>query len=116
MLEFSGYSMMHPKLTTDEDTNHLFDRVCLILEGIYSADEANAMVHEYYSSFRDPTFCARIHIPVQDDDFFHHQGDYDMALRIHYYLGLKGDPDPNKYVQWRAEYYRQRKQTKARNS
>lgn len=99
---------MEPRLPTDDDTDHLFDQVALFLQKRfdYSTDEAIELVHEYYSKFRDPTFCQPIHVPVQDDDFFHHQGAGDMALRAHYYLRLKEDPDPHKYHRWRADYYR----------
>jgi hypothetical protein len=101
----NGKIKMQPPLPTDDDTNRLFDRTVSELEAIYSRDQAEAMTREYYSLFRDPGYCASIHVRVQDDDFFHHQGPADMALRVHYYLGLKGDPDPHRFLEWRSRLY-----------
>jgi hypothetical protein len=95
---------MEPPLPTDEDTNLFFDKVIALLErdGSYSHDEACALTREYYEKFRDERYCQSINIPVQDDDFFFHEGYGGMARRIHYYLGLKGDPDPRKFIEWRT--------------
>jgi len=95
---------MDPKLPTDEDTNRFFDQVVQHLEdtGQYSFNEATQLVQTYYKTFRDPDYCASVGIPVQDDDFFHHEGSPEIARRIHYCLTLKGDPKHMKYVAWRS--------------
>lgn len=103
---------MKPPLSADEDTDLLLAQVVRELEARYPRSEAEALVREYYAKFRDPEYCKSIRVAVQDDDFFHHQGAGDMALRVHYYLGLKGDPDPHRYLEWRAEFYRQRREAR----
>jgi hypothetical protein len=96
-------------LPADADVNRLFDRVVAEMQARlgYTAQAASALVHEYYTRFRDPQYCDEIHVPVQDDDFFFHEGTGGMALRVHYYLGLKENPDPMSFINWRADYYRQ---------
>ena len=102
---------MEPMLPADADVNMFFDRVVKDLQERfgYTAQVATDLVRDYYTLFRDPQYCAGIHIPVQDDDFFFHEAAGGMSLRIHYYLVLKGDPDPGKFIDWRADYNRQRR-------
>lgn len=97
---------MKPKLPTDEDTNNYFCTVMSWLKSYFNYSESRActLIHKYYHSFRDEKYCEKIGIPVQDDDFFWHEGAGGMALRIHYYLGLKGDPEPIKFIDWRADF------------
>lgn len=92
------------KLPTDEETNKLFDSVMarLVEDCDCSESEANALIHEYYHNFRDEEYCRKINIPVQDDDFFFHEAAGGMALRIYYYLVLKGNPDPQNFLEWRS--------------
>jgi hypothetical protein len=96
-------------LPTDADTNRLFDQVVEELQARfrYSAGAAAALAREYYMRFRDPQFCESIGVPVQDDDFFFHEAAGGMALRVHYYLGIKEDPNPSRYIEWRTNYFRQ---------
>lgn len=96
---------MDPKLPTDEDTNDLFDDVVRRLEetGLYTAEKATKLVHEYYRKFTDKAYCGTIGIPVQNDDFFHHESGPEMARRVHYFLTLKGDPNHMAYVSWRSQ-------------
>jgi len=102
---------MQPRLPTDEDTNFLFDSAVSLLRGEfgYSQEDANRLAGQYYTLFSDPDYCHSIGIPVQNDDFYHHEASGGLALLIHYYLGLRADPDPHKFIEWRAEYYRQRR-------
>ncbi len=95
---------MEPMLPTDVETNHLFDDVVERLRERfgYSISEASNLVRNYYKLFSDPTYCGTIGIPAQDEDFFFHEGAGGMALRIHYYLGLKEDPDPHHFIEWRS--------------
>lgn len=102
---------MDPMLPTDADVNKLFDQVVTDLQARfgYTAQAASALVREYYTLFRDPQYCKGIGVPVQDDDFFFHEAAGGMALRVHYYLGLKENPDPGKFIDWRADYNRRRR-------
>jgi len=105
---------MEPLLPTDPDTNRFFDRVVDELQGYfdYAFDEAVRLAREYYTRFTDAQFCDSIGVPVQDDDFFHHEAPGGIAFRAHYYLGLKGDPKPSSFIEWRASHYDQLKRTK----
>jgi hypothetical protein len=89
-------------LPTDEETSLLFVSAVAHLLGTYSAEHASNLARQYYVSFTNETYCARIGIPLQDDDFFHHEGAREIALRIHYYLGIGGNPDPHSYIKWRT--------------
>ncbi len=108
MPSWSDSDSMDPKLPTDDDTNHLFDQIAAHLNEylMYSYSDAVALAREYYACFCDTEYCSKLHIPVQDDEFFHHESAGEMALRVHYYLGLRLDADPHKYIEWRTEYYR----------
>src|SRR6266498_1890144 len=101
---------MDPRLTTDDDTNALFDQAVFWLKDYfgYSGEAAGALAREHYRLFRDAEYCRGAQVALHDDDMFHHQGAVDLALRIHYYMGLKADPDPRKYVEWRQDYYGKR--------
>jgi hypothetical protein len=102
---------VEPMLSADAAVNQLFDRAMTEMQARfgYTAQAASALVREYYTRFRDPQYCDGIHIPVQDDDFFFHEGAGGMALRVHYYLGLEENPEPMKFIDWRADYFRQRR-------
>ena len=92
------------KLSDDEDVNMLFDEIAskLITDLGYSEDSAITSCEQYYKSFTDEEYCNEIGVPVQDDDFFFHESASGIALRIYYYLNLKGDPDPHKFIEWRS--------------
>lgn len=90
------------QIAADTETNRLLDQISAVLSERYSQAEAEALVRDYYVKFTDPSYCSSIGIPAQDDDFFFHEGVTGMALRIHYYLGLRGDPAPGKFIEWRA--------------
>lgn len=90
------------QIAADTETNQLLDQISVALSESYSQTEAETLVRDYYAKFTDPSYCSSIGIPVQDDDFFFHEGVRGMSLRIHYYLGLGGDPSPNKFIEWRA--------------
>jgi hypothetical protein len=102
---------------SDEDTNYLFERIRDILIDVhrYSIDQADTLCRSYYRDFTDEAYCEKIGIPVQDDDYFHHESPHGMALRIHYYLGLQKDPSPYSFIEWRADYYRLIYETKRSN-
>lgn len=95
---------MNMELSKDEEVNHFFGQVISILtsECSYPTEDASRLVREYYDFFRDADRCKQIGVPTQDDDFFFHEGIRGMALRVHYYLGLKGDPNPRSFIEWRS--------------
>ena len=90
------------QIAADTETNQLLEQISVALSERYSLAEAEALVKEYYAKFTDASYCRFLGIPIQDDDFFFHEGVIGMALRIHYYLGLEGDPNPSKFIEWRA--------------
>lgn len=70
----------------------------------YPAERAQQLVSDYNRLFRDSTFCSSLPIPPQDDAFFLHEGPIYLALRIHYYLVLKLDPAPDRFIDWVLKY------------
>jgi len=98
-------------LPTDEDTNIYFHSIVETLreECGYSIDEAAHLTEQYYRSSTDCEHCNAIGIPTQNDEFFWHEGASGMALRIHYYMKLKLDPNPMKFIDWRTALYRAQK-------
>jgi hypothetical protein len=93
-------------LPADADVNRFFDLVVADMQSRldYTEQAATELVHEYYTRFRDPEYCRQIRVAVQDDDSIFHEGVGGMALRVHYYLGLKENPDHMSFVRWRAEF------------
>ncbi|MFT3806737.1 hypothetical protein [Arenimonas sp.] len=100
---------MEPMLPTDEETNHLFDQVVSDLHANFncSVDQAEALVRTYYSRFLSAEYCQTIGVPVQDDDFFFHEGVRGMSLRVHYYVALAKDPSPHEFIEWRSSLGKQ---------
>lgn len=95
-------------VSSDEDVNCLFGEVAKYLAEVlgYSANKAAEMAASYYAQFTSDEFCRSIGVPRQDDEFFFHEAAGGVALRAHYYLGIKGDPDPGAFIEWRAKRYR----------
>jgi len=97
---------VHPSISGDEDVNDYFDGIASAssLQFGYSASHSESLAREYYEKFTDPVFCNSIGFRVQDDEFFFHEGGFEMVLSIHYYLVLKGDPSREAYLRWRKEF------------
>jgi hypothetical protein len=93
---------MNPPLSSDDDTDFLFENAATVLERAfgYSEADAGALMREYFRLFQNRQFCESLGIPVQDETFFHHEGPIYMAMRAHYYLSLKADPNPSKCLHW----------------
>lgn len=102
---------MDPGVSMDEDVNDYFDMivVSLSLSFGYCVSQSEDLVREYHRKFTDPIFCSSIGIGVQDEDFFFHEGVLGMALRIQYYLVLKGSPRRDAFIDWRKEFVAARK-------
>jgi hypothetical protein len=79
---------------TDDESLKLFEITVHFLQVYfkYPAKEAVSMLNEYHRQWES------IH---QDDDFYHHIGAYESAVRIHYFQGLKADS--RDYITWRME-------------
>jgi hypothetical protein len=97
-----------PALTADADLEWVFDHAVEELQHRfgYSADAAEALTRDYYQRFRDPEYCKSIHLRAQNDEHFFHEGPGGMALLIHYYLGIKGDPARDRFIDWRTQYFK----------
>lgn len=91
-------------LASDQDVNLFFGRVAGILmdELRLESSQVKEYIAEYYQKFTDDDFCRSINIPTQDDDFFFHESEKGMALRIIYYTIHKRDPNPHEFIEWRS--------------
>ncbi len=69
----------------------------------HSRTEADRMIAEYKCKFMNPEYCRTIGITVQDDEFVGHEGPASMATLIHYYIGLRGNPAWDKFIEWCEE-------------
>jgi len=73
---------MQFEFTTDKETEKLFE---IVVEGLkryfgHSETEAIALVNDFY-----------LHSPYRlEDDWYHHDGAYATAARVHYYGFLNG--------------------------
>jgi hypothetical protein len=96
--------------TQDEDFSAYYggNVGVLAVEFGHSFWPAVALARDYYEKFTDDAYCRSIGIPVQDEEFFWHEG-RSMAARIHYYLALRGDPDPGRFIDWRTDYQKRRR-------
>lgn len=99
---------MRRSISADADMNHFLSLVISQVGEYFSIseDEAEELVRKYYFLFLDKSFCDEIGIPVQDDDFLFHEGVGGVALRVYYYIFLKGNPDPYEFLRWQADFYR----------
>ena len=90
--------------TEDEDLITSYgDSVALLMSEFgHPFWPAVALARQYFVKFTDEGYCRSIGIPTQDEEFFWHEG-AGMAARIHYYLALGGDPDPHRFIDWRAD-------------
>jgi hypothetical protein len=79
-------------LSGDDDTNALFDRAIDVLQARfeYSEIEAVELTKVYFETFKN----------VHDVDFFHHEEGSGIAERVHYFIGLNGDP--RGFIEWRT--------------
>lgn len=95
-------------MSSDPDVDHLFERICSEMRFLfgYREQDARSLMADYVRLFTDESCCERLGRGVQDVDFFFHEAPMGMAMRIHYFLGLKGSPAENDFVNWRAEAQR----------
>ncbi|WP_144034317.1 hypothetical protein [Sphingomonas sp. IBVSS2] len=87
--------MMTPPLSDDEYVNRLYDDIREELVGIFSHSPARAS--EILASFYTKH-------PECDEDFYFHQGPFNMALRVHYEQVLGGEASSADFVAWRKNY------------
>lgn len=93
----------------DDDTQRLFEIAVHFLQEYfaYSEEMAINMVNHYYLAWEN----------IHDNDFYHQILSFQIAVRVHYFVGLNGNPD--NFAEWRsaekltaqppeaAEYFRQ---------
>ncbi len=89
-------------VSPDDDVNDFLGDVArkLFRDAGYDAEDAIGSVRDYYEKFSDPDHCATIRVPVQGDTFFFQEGPSMIARRVHYYIKLKGNPDPRAFLAW----------------
>ncbi len=82
--------------STDGDTKKLFEIIVYVLKTYfgYAEQEAVDLVNTSHAAWS----------PYREDDFYHHDGFWESAVRIHYFTGLQGNP--SEYHQWRRDHYR----------
>jgi len=92
-------------VSNDEEVNFFLEKVVSLLNQYfgYPLLGAELLVRDYYSKFGNRDYCSVLGLAVQDDDFYFHEGAGGMAVRMHYYLGLKGDP--SEFLKWRKEFW-----------
>lgn len=88
--------MKTPPISTDEYVNKLYDDIRSELMGIFSYSPARAS--EVFADFYTKH-------PECDEDFYFHQGPFNMALRIHYELALGRDVSSVDFIKWRKSYH-----------
>jgi hypothetical protein len=88
--------MTTPPLSDDEYINKLYDdiRAELTIIFAHSPERAADILANFYNEH-----------PSLDEDFYSHQGPFNMALRIHYDQILKGDVASLAYINWRKNYH-----------
>ncbi|CAJ0730480.1 hypothetical protein ACUXIW_003869 [Ralstonia pickettii] len=96
---------MRQKISSDSEVNRLFERACTNMQSLFGYSEAAAwsLLAEYHRLFTDKSYCEELGIGVQDDDFFFHEAPMGMALRVHYFVGLKGTPSQSDFLDWRRD-------------
>lgn len=101
---------MTPPISPDEDVNLFFDRVAEQVHSRFgiAPDEAARLTEGYYRQFNDEAYRREIGLNVEDDLQFFDDSEGGMAIRIYYSMVLKGDPDPDQFIEWRSAYYKAR--------
>jgi len=79
--------------SSDSDTHKLFEIVVHFLNSYfeYPVSRAVNMVNDYYRAW---------HV-IHDDDFYHELSAFQTSVRIHYFVGLKGEEAD--FSKWRKE-------------
>jgi hypothetical protein len=107
---------MRPWVDGDEALNKfVFDRafISLHLEFSLSLEDAEALIRGYLDRFTSAEFCKAACIPVQDAEFFFHEG-VGMAKLMYYCFVVKADPsdyEPHEYIEWRARQNARRRES-----
>lgn len=89
----------------DEDLSYLGEETAQFLESHYGYSQAEsvAMVTQYFHMFFDDELCNKLLTQTQVDDDLHHFGYNGLARIIHYTLGLNGEIETNKFIDWRKK-------------
>jgi len=96
---------MTRQFSADDDLDWFFGEIskALVERFGYEKVVAEGMCLDYLEKFQNVEFCRSIGIPPQNPEFFYHESAPGMAARVHYYLGMKANPDPEKFIEWRAQ-------------
>jgi hypothetical protein len=88
--------MTTPPLSSDEYVNKLYDDIRSELMAIfsYSSARASEILADFYTTH-----------PECGEDFYFHQGPFNMALRIHYGQVLGGDVSSADFINWRKNFH-----------
>jgi hypothetical protein len=80
--------------TTDTDTKRLFEIAVHFLQQYFAYDlnDAVSLVNRYYQA----------RATKHDDDYYHHEGSFQIAVQAHYFIGLS--KDPAHYPEWKKEH------------
>lgn len=78
---------------TDDDTIRLFQIVVWCLKKYFNLTEESAIgaINSYYEK----------NLTIHDDDWYHHEMAFPVAVRIYYFEILKENPD--QFLEWRKE-------------
>src|SRR6266481_5745999 len=84
---------MEFEFIADEDTERLFEIAVYFLQQYfgYSQEDAVRLVNDYY----------KLREHQHDDDYYHREGSFQIAVQVHYFTGLR--KDPGHFPQWKRE-------------
>ena len=84
-----------PLTSDDPYTNRLYEKIREELSLVFEHDaEKSHDLLEIYNSNN----------PLLDEDFYWHQGPFNVALRVHYELVLGGDAAAIEFIEWRKQF------------
>ncbi len=82
------------EFNTDEDTVRLLEIAAHFLEQYFghSREEAISLINRYY----------KMREAKHDDDYYHHEGAFHIAVQVHYFVHLSGDE--GRFPAWKREH------------
>lgn len=94
-------------VSDDEDLNDFLEDVVSLLNRYFDWPllSAELLVRDYFSKLQDPEYCSAHGFVMHDHDYYFHECTGGMAVRMHYHLGMKGDPTSREFLEWRKEFW-----------
>ena len=82
------------KIQPSKDVQLIFEIAVHYLMDVFDYGELQGIsaIEQYYLDWKDRH---------KDDDFYHHLGPFEIALRVHYFLKIQGDE--LEYITWRRD-------------